>query len=122
MSRVLALALQQRNREPSMESRGAWVFPRVFRASPLFSVLALSTVLLMAMYVLLINNLATKGYALHQLERQYDQLNAQSKELAVVAAQLQSFESLSPRVNTLSYLPAQKAEYLKTKGVVALNQ
>lgn len=82
-----------------------------------------STIVLLLVYLVSINNTATKGIEISQMEREIKKLTEESRSLEIQTSQLKSLERIEALSNTeLSMVAAGSYQYLTvlTSGEVAV--
>lgn len=67
-------------------------------------------------YLLIVNNLSTKGYEIKRLEKRIGELNEMQKRLGVESAALQSVQQIEETVQTLNLVPSKEINYPKGNG------
>ncbi|OGY42908.1 MAG: hypothetical protein A2Y67_03495 [Candidatus Buchananbacteria bacterium RBG_13_39_9] len=74
-------------------------------------------------YLCQINNMATKGYQINELENQTAELKQENKRLQVEITELRSITRLTEKVEELKMVEVSRIEYIKANGAtVALNR
>ena len=76
-----------------------------------------SLVVLFLVYLVQVNNFATKGYEIKQLQTRIGGLQSQYKQLETQAAQLQSIQRVQGDQNTASMVPVAKINYIQTTAL-----
>jgi cell division protein FtsL len=66
----------------------------------------------LGVYMIQVNNMATKGYEMKILEKQILELKEQNQKYSLELLELQSMQSLRNRVSELSLVEAEKINYL----------
>ncbi|OGE83637.1 MAG: hypothetical protein A3B10_00535 [Candidatus Doudnabacteria bacterium RIFCSPLOWO2_01_FULL_44_21] len=75
--------------------------------------LIFSIIVLTFIYLFMVNNLSTKGYAIKELEKSLHQLESEQKRLQVQTSDLQSIDRLQLEAQKLNFVPATNVTYLK---------
>ena len=71
-------------------------------------------------YIAQSNQIATKGYALQDLETQRDKVVSEDERLQVEAARLESLNKISEKAKDLSMVPVKELKYFSNTGSMAL--
>ena len=69
-------------------------------------------ILLVAFYIVQVNNTATKGYNIRELETQIKELTMQNQRLDVEARKVQALENVSNSVKMLGLIQAETPSYV----------
>lgn len=94
-------------------SRGA-VLPYANRLVPAAVIAAI--VLLGVAYLIQLNVVAAKGFAMRATERRLTELAERQKKMQVELAQKESLAGLSNDIELLGMVPVSKVEYIKVGG------
>lgn len=79
----------------------------------------LSAVLLVA-YIATVNNVATAGFSVSELQREVGGLKKERAELQLQASAMGSLQRVETESRTLSLVPVENIEYLQTTSTVAV--
>lgn len=93
------------------------IFSLSFRVSLLVAILAFGF-----LYVIQTNAVSTKGYQLHDLEKQIASLQADTRRLDVAVAEQQSLRNLEERLRAADLVAVDHFEYAGTGGSLAANR
>ena len=75
-----------------------------------------------ALYLALINSMATQGYEMRELENRRNELSKINQELRVASANAQSGDTIRQRVGMLDLRPTVTVSYIDNGGEVAINR
>lgn len=73
-------------------------------------------------YLVQVNSLVTKGYAIKDLENRVDELKKQSNELELQVLDLQSMETVKNKVTQLDMVAIGEVDYLSVTPVARATQ
>ena len=82
--------------------------------------LALSCAVLLLVYIATVNNVATAGFTVSELQREVGGLKKERAELQLQASALGSLQRVETESRTLSLTPVQNIEYLQVTSTVAV--
>lgn len=83
-------------------------------------VLVLSGVLLLLAYIVTVNNVATAGFRVSELQREVVKLKKEQAELQLQASALGSLQRVESESRNLSLAPVENVEYLEVGSTVAI--
>lgn len=96
-------------KQPKLSCR----YPRKKISVKLLNLFILSLVVVTGMsYLIQANSIATKGYAIKDLQTKIDQLKQDGNNLQLQISELQSMDNIKNRISQLDMVSAGQAEYL----------
>ena len=75
-------------------------------------------IIAVAAYLFQVNSLATKGYEIHELESQIEEVRQKNQQLQLAVAELESLESVKNKVAELNMVAVGKADFINAAPVV----